>query len=422
MRNIILLALFLMLLVSEMFGLKIGITHGLSAKNMLLYILLGGIVIDGVVNKVRAPSILSIHLNFIILILIAFISWWITDINRPLINNLSKLERFFSLKGMLIDHYLFFLVFYYTNKTIPETINIIKLILILIFISTFITVIDVYDIPDLGIIKQMEHESAANRGRVQGPLGEPNQYAVFLVLFLPAYIGLGMYAGKKKIMFIVAGVVTFIVLLLTGSRGGILGLVSGAVIGIYSLKKSIDLKKIMGSLITLTVIASIGLSVVLYKYSNLILGRVDSTVNASSTTAASAGRLWIWEKGIDKMLDDPINIILGVGWDTYAGYVGIVSHNEYLTKLFELGILGLFSYLMIFYLVFKKIKKGILVSEDEQRIMLISFIFGYSGLLVSIFFVNLFNPWFFIWSYIGLCLRLSTLSQKKHKEKKDKLI
>jgi len=178
----------------------------------------------------------------------------------------------------------------------------------------------------------------------------------------------------------------------------------------------------MGSLITLTVIASIGLSVVLYKYSNLILGRVDSTVNASSTTAASAGRLWIWEKGIDKMLDDPINIILGVGWDTYAGYVGIVSHNEYLTKLFELGILGLFSYLMIFYLVFKKIKKGILVSEDEQRIMLISFIFGYSGLLVSIFFVNLFNPWFFIWSYIGLCLRLSTLSQKKHKEKKDKLI
>ncbi len=340
------------------------------------------------------------------------LSWSFTNIEHPIAPNSTKDDRLAALKGLLIDHYLFFVVFYYGVKTIKDALFVFKVMLILIYLTTIITVIDVYDIPDLGIIKQMEHESAYNRGRVQGPLGEPNQYASFLVLYLPAYIGLTMLnKGLSRYFYLSAVTVTFVVLLLTGSRGGVAGLLLGAILATISLKQFIKFKHIASVTIKAVIIGSLGLAVVLYKYSELILGRVDATTGTKDATTASAGRLWIWEQGFNKMTAEPISFLVGEGWNTYAGYVGIVSHNTFFTVLFEFGALGLIPYLLLIFMLIKINKQGMRTADKANNIVTGSFIFGFYGLLISVFFVNLFNPWVFIWGYIGLMTRVAVLSR-----------
>ncbi|HBA67252.1 MAG TPA: hypothetical protein DCZ48_13945, partial [Methylococcaceae bacterium] len=78
------------------------------------------------------------------------------------------------------------------------------------------------------------------------------------------------------------------------------------------------------------------------------------------------------------------------------------------------GIFGLFLNLLIIFYIFNIILKSINIADKQTRSLLGGFIFGYTGLLISIFFVNLFNPWFFIWAYIALMTRLAILVKYKN--------
>lgn len=410
MKKNISFILFAVLLISEMLGIKLGVSQGLSAKNILMYVLLTIIGLNAALSTNKGENKIGFaHAGFLFLIIYAFISWQLTSVAQPLIPGIDSMSRLTSLKGMLVDHYLFFIIFYYSITTIKDGIWMVKSMLVLIFLTTAITIVDVYDIPDLGIIKQMERGS--NAGRVQGPLGEPNQYASFLVLFIPSYIGMAYYnRGVKSGFYQLASVLSLVALLLTGSRGGLLGLFGGAVIGARSLRKILNIRQMIATTFKFGIVVLFALTVVSFKYSHVIMGRLEATTEAKDATTASAGRLWIWEEGIKVMQGNPLSFITGMGWDTYAGYVGVVSHNTFLAVLFELGLLGLCAYLAIIRGIYKSVKTASIGSGDEERIVISSFLFGFLSLYISLFFVNLFNPWFFIWAYMGVVMKVSHLS------------
>src|SRR4029077_5444056 len=221
MRRHFLLLLFAVLLLSEMFGWKLGVWQGFSIKNAFLYGFFLLILVERLApGASKDPLLTKIHWPFMGLILVGGISWAFTDL-RTHVPNYSSEDRLIALKSMLADFYLFFLVYYYGVRNLQDAIALAKNILVLVFASNMITVMDVYNIPDLGIIKQMESES--NRGRLMGPIGEPNQYAAFLAFFFPSYIALALATTRWKIvcsMYLSASVATIISLLLTGSRGG----------------------------------------------------------------------------------------------------------------------------------------------------------------------------------------------------------
>lgn len=115
----------------------------------------------------------------------------------------------------------------------------------------------------------------------------------------------------------------------------------------------------------------------------------------------------IWQAGLNVMADNPISFITGMGWHTFAAYVGIVPHNTYLWYFFNLGVIGLVLYLLILRNVLKLTREAVNGISDDGDMLLLGFLFGFAALLVSVCFVDLFAPWYFIWAYAGVMARIA---------------
>lgn len=409
MRRHFLALLFAILLLSEMFGWKLGLSQGFSVKNAFLYGFFLLILIERLApGAAKDPLLTKIHLPFISLILVGGLSWAFTDL-RIHVENYSTEDRLIALKSTLADFYLFFIVYYYGVRNLQDAIPLSKTLLILVFASNVITVMDVYNIPDLGIIKQMEADSEANRGRLMGPIGEPNQYAAFLAFFFPSYIALALIKTRGKVarsMYLVASLATIITLLLTGSRGGIFGLIAGALWGCWQIREKVRLKAMFKVVALAIPVIGVAIAIAVINYSTLLLGRIDVS-RADNASAASAGRTMIWQAGLSKMTDDPISFITGMGWHTFAAYIGIVPHNTYLWYFFSLGAIGLILYLLILRNLLRLAREAVSGISVEGEMLLMGFLFGFAALLVAVFFVDLFAPWYFIWAYSGVMARVA---------------
>ena len=91
--------------------------------------------------------------------------------------------------------------------------------------------------------------------------------------------------------------------------------------------------------------------------------------------------------------------------------VGIAPHNFYLGRFFELGIFGLLASvgLLLTVLLYAKRAVGAKRANDVSVSSLIGFFFGFAILAVGVFFVDLADPWYFVWAYVGLAMRQSLI-------------
>ena len=412
MRRFLLVLLFVVMLVSDMFGWRLGLATGLSVKNAFLYVCFLIILVDGIVHRSgRDPLLIRVHLPFLVLILVALLSWVLTDAPGHLAMY-TREERFIALKSSLIDLYLFFAVYYFGVRDIKDAIALAKTLLLIVLLGNVITVMDVFNMPHLGIIKQMDNASEYNEGRLMGPLGEPNQYGAFLNLFLPCYFAWALAKNRvtwEKMIYLAGGVVTLMCLLLTGSRGGYLGLVTGIVGGYLLVRRRARLASTFKAVVVTIPAFAVAVAVVVVRYSHLLLGRIEATTKPADAVTASAGRLTIWESGLRVMADNPVSFVIGKGWHTFAAYVGIVPHNTYLWYLFNLGAIGLVLYVLILRNLLKHARNAVHRLSADADALLMGFVFGFTGLLVSVFFVDLFEPWYFIWAYVGVIARVAVL-------------
>jgi hypothetical protein len=64
--------------------------------------------------------------------------------------------------------------------------------------------------------------------------------------------------------------------------------------------------------------------------------------------------------------------------------------------------------MIVYFSVVQHVRRALEIADPEARVILIAFLLGYASILIAIFFVNLHAPWYFVWSFTGLMLRLAS--------------
>lgn len=401
MRQFLLVGLFAILLSDIMLGLGLTLGPGLSLKNAVLYVIFLVLVFEFTTGR-RDPlrEVWTLNIAWVWLISLAAFTWLgivLLGIHR----GYDAFGSFVALKSQLVDLFLFMLVYMYGPKDIESTRSLLKWLIAILVIVNVVTMIDVFNIPDLGIIRDRED------GRLTGPVNEVNQYGAVLIFIIPITAGLAIGSTRMvKRMFAMGTLIGLILLGLTVSRGSYLGLIVGSLTAFYLVRHFLRQGVVVrGALLSLAGLIGVAF-LVFFLNPEAFLDKLDLT--GASLEGASSGRTVLWRQALTMMSVWPISFITGYGWSGYTAlFVGYGDpHNTYLLYWFNLGVLGLGTYAFIaFWIARYSVKSMTWVTPDTKPIA-VGFLAGFLSLHAALFFVELYAPWMFIWAITGAVLRL----------------
>lgn len=198
----------------------------------------------------------------------------------------------------------------------------------------------------LYVIRGWQKYHAVYEGfRSGGMAGDPNYFSLSIMACLP--VGFCLAAGKgrysQKVLLTASVVVMFMAFVFAASRGGLLALAGAA---FYMVARS--KRPLVFSLIALVLLAP---PCLLYK--NSAFRRLIEPAN--SDQGAQEARTTVWRAGLQMIGENPL---LGVGIGNFKARVIFyegpdfdkvqsMAHNTYVELAAELGIPGLFAFLMI---------------------------------------------------------------------------
>jgi hypothetical protein len=82
-------------------------------------------------------------------------------------------------------------------------------------------------------------------------------------------------------------------------------------------------------------------------------------------------------------------------------------HNYYLALWFNLGLIGLFTGCYLLFSAVGRARRASLAAAPPARGQLIAFVIGGIAVCTAVFFVDLYDPWFFFWMYTGVVMRVA---------------
>jgi O-antigen ligase len=206
---------------------------------------------------------------------------------------------------------------------------------------------------------------------------DPNDIAYLLDTILP--IVLALRPRQSRSGWLLMSALAFVVvvsILLTGSRGGAVGLcvvIAAATAfplsrdGSGALKRfSIGRTLIRCAILVLTVALAWGYLPADTQQRMATLVNLGSDYNANSTENGS--RLLIWEQDIGMVLKRPIGYGLGSAElvDGLAGGQYRAAHNCLVQALVELGALGLLLYLRVLYTMWSELGRVSRIAQDPS--------------------------------------------------------
>jgi len=212
----------------------------------------------------------------------------------------------------------------------------------------------------LAIIGIVKH----GRG-IGGFLGDENDFCLALNMIIPLPFFLAISAsGKKRIYYVALTCLFLFVIMLTGSRGGFVGLCTAFVYCWFRSKQ-----KFLVTFILL-VLAIFAYFAAPKTYSD----RIHSITEEGTTEGTGEARVYTWNIGWHMFLDNPI---MGVGQGNFPyvfgkyefevtgsrepfhgrSVAGRQAHSVYFTLLPELGLMGTIPFLLIIYYTFKDLKR-----------------------------------------------------------------
>lgn len=227
---------------------------------------------------------------------------------------------------------------------------------------------------------------------INGSYQDPNYITGFLIFSIIYYFD--KYINKKSKISLVNLIIFLLFTIFTGSRGGLIAII-GAIICYLILQikgKRLKLSVVLKTILSISVIA------ILFKS---IFGLLPQEITqrydvAFTINDGGAGRTNVWVDLIDHYSASSIfNKFFGWGAGTiqHFNYGGAVAHNVWIETLIELGILGLF---ILIYMYFIFIKRSIYL----KQYVLVSALIGY---LIMTFSMSLYSykP---IWNILILIL------------------
>jgi hypothetical protein len=374
------------------------ITTGLSAKNLLIYMLATFLALRMVTARTSVTAAGSMQIAFIVLIAYAMFTWLVSAlvIEYPGYDLTATAIR---LKAGLIDYFIFFLVFLFGVHTADDAMKVIKWILAGAVFANLATILDTAGLINLGYTERMD-------GRTQGAIGESNQYAAYIILFIPGLIAAAVGSrGFMRLAWLGGALLSCVALAMTASRGGIVGAIIGLAVGAYLFRHLVSYSRVAG-----WVLASVALLAVVMsfsQYGGLLTERVFGQTTDIDVTEASSGRSEIWINLFYTMAQVPITFITGYGWDVYWTFPFRFSpHNHYFSLWFNLGLVGLIAGGYLLFGAISRARRAALVAEPQLRRQLIAFVMGATSVCGAVFFVELHDPWIYYWMYAGTVMRL----------------
>ena len=386
------------LLATEVLRWDLSLTAGLSAKNLVIYLLAVFIGLRMVVQRTPLVAAGGLQSAWLILIAYAAFTWLIAGI---VINyqGYNLIESGIKLKTGLFDPFIFFLVFLFGVRSSDDALVVIKWLLFGALFANLATIADHAGIVNLGFQERID-------GRTQGAMGESNQYAAFIILFVPGMIAAAIGArGFWRMFWLGGALLSCAALSMTASRGGLVGAALALVIGAYMFRHLVSYSRsagwVIGSIIVLVLFMSLS------QYGGLLTERVLGQTSNIDATEASSGRTEIWVNLFSTMLQQPVTFITGYGWDVYWSFAFRFSpHNHYFSLWFNLGLCGLFCGSYLLFSSINRARRASLTAEPYVRRYLIAFVIGAIAVCGAVFFVELHKPWMFYWMYAGTVMRL----------------
>ncbi|MBC8027905.1 MAG: O-antigen ligase family protein [Steroidobacteraceae bacterium] len=392
------------LLATEVLRWDLTITTGLSAKNLAIYLVATFLALRMVVSRTSITAGGSMHAAFIVQIAYALVTLLVASMVIDY-QSYDLIASGIRLKGSLVDYYIFFLVFLFGVQTAEEALKVIKWILAGAVFANLATILDVVGIWNLGYTERFD-------GRTQGAIGESNQYAAYIILFIPGLFAAAVASrGLLRVAWLGGALLSCAALVMTASRGGFVGMIVGCAIGLYLFRHLISYNRVAGwaagSLLVFVLVMSVS------DYGGLLTERVFGQTSNIDATEASSGRTEIWANLFYTMFQQPITFLTGFGWNVYWSMPFRFSpHNHYFASWFNLGLVGLICGSYLIFSAIGRARRASLDAKPPLRGQLIAFVIGGTALAVAVFFVDLHTPWVYFWMYTGVIVRLATCVQQ----------
>jgi O-Antigen ligase len=400
--HVLLFSLFFVLFASRTLGFDLSLAPGLSVKNGFLYLIFAALAIEAALTRRKKLELLPIFVPFGLYAYYAVMSWVVVLLLLEY-QGYSARATLISLKAGPVEHFLVLLIFFYGTATRLHGAWVLRNMVWLIILGNVVTVVDAIDMPDLNLIETRED------GRVGGTIGNSNEFGAFLAFFMPAIIAL--YWTEKGVKKIVAGVGTVIsgvAFLMAVSRGAMVGLLCGGILGAWYLRELIPTRMMIragAGVLVLCVLFVIG--AFLTGYGELLTARMEQ-FDAGRLDKVSSGRTTIWLTALESMFEHPASLLTGFGWDAYSSFnFRYATHNAYLLVFYDLGLIGLTLFLLTIRNILTTARAALIESGPAAKPLLFAFVFGFFALLVAIFFGELYTSWLYVWATVGISLRIA---------------
>jgi O-antigen ligase len=411
--RILLSLLILVVMASDVFGLNLSLGPGLSAKNAMLDVTAMALVIRFVLQgnfKLEIPAIVG---SYAVMFVYAALSIVVAAlvIQYP---HYDLRNSVLTLKINIVDPALLLLTFFYGTRSFEDAKVMTRILLGAFTIASVITITNVYGYTDIGNMEYGDND-LYEANRVYGFFGHANETGALIAVFLPAYVAVAMSEkGAVRFAWLIAMMISVVVLIMTGSRGALAGLLIGVAWAAYLCRKYLSPAKLLrGGLMLMAVgipiVAAVGA-----KYGGQFIQRMMSQGSAADVGEVSSGRTDLWAAAIGRMMETPISLITGFGWDVYESMgFALVPHNHYILLWFELGLVGLGCYMLVIRTLVRLALSGLRTGAPELRGYLIALVFGVMILSIAILFEQLYKPWYYIWCYVGITLRFAMLARQR---------
>ncbi len=383
----------------DIFGTGLSLGAGISARNLLLYLGAGWLLLQYALGRPFKGELQSIQICFMVLIAYAIITIFIASeiIHYP---GYERSVSAISLKVSLIDSLVYFVVFFYGTRTIADARSLLKMLLLAISIANLFTIAKARGIISFGI-------PVMTFDRVDGVFGDANETGTMIACLLPVYVSVILSAkGFGRIFWLVGMILSVVVMLMGVSRGALVGLLVGTLWAAYLCRRYLSFRIAIKWGATIFAITSIAALIAGRSYLEAYINRWTG-VSLSSAADISSGRSDFWSQAFMLMMNSPVSLITGFGWGTWWSVTGSIfaAHNHYLLLWFELGLVGVVGFLLILRQLVTTALTTAAVADTSDRNFILAFVFSFLILAVGIFFVLLFKPWTYLWPYMGLAMR-----------------
>jgi O-antigen ligase len=344
-------------------------------------------------NKINYKRLFNSQ-NYLLFLWLLFVL--ISYFFGPYVNN-GPGERYFDPKYILDISTKSFLFYFVSTLCIDSEKKFKYLFLIIIFVSIYY----IFWI-------NLEYLNG-NYGRIGGPkglnsdqYGDQNNFAMFFVISLPFLYHFSIHLKNKSFKYLIWLIIPlgWHAVFLTGSRGGLLGLIAGLIPTIFCLKQ-----KKYG------IILAIALCIAFVWQGGPIMKDRARTITYSESKADESiqGRLDSWAAATKMMLEYPITGVgvasFGMAYPDFSNADPREAHNTFFQIGAESGVFAVIFYLLFLAKTFKDLwpisKKSDLdlnLTGDFSLLMSKAVLSSWLGFIVCAFFLSLqvFEQFFYL--------------------------